>query len=140
MCLPRKESRKRFKRCSKNKLTFKRLLGPLEGLTGLELKKSANQKLGSTYVKDITLGCYLLCKAENIRYKAVNVATEEVVSFPGMARLAQNYSDIPTEVKIGPGKFVPRGEILDISVVKKELGFFPCYSTEDGMREYMLSG
>jgi len=115
-------------------------LGPLEGLTDLELKKGADQKLGFTYIKDIALGCYLLYEAENLKHKAVNIATEEVVSFPGMVRLAQNYSDIPTEVKIGPGKFVSRGETLGISVAKKELRFSPCYSTEDGMREHMLSG
>jgi len=115
---------------------FKRLLAPLEGLEGLELEKGADQRLGFTYVKDIAEGCYLLYQAENIKHKAVNIATEEVVSFPEMVRLAQKYSDNPTEVKIGPGKFMPRGETLDVSLAKEELGFYPKYSVEEGMKEY----
>ena len=109
---------------------------PLEGLEGLELEKGADQRLGFTYVKDIAEGCYLLYQAENIKHKAVNIATEEVVSFPEMVRLAQKYSDNPTEVKIGPGKFMPRGETLDVSLAKEELGFYPKYSVEKGMKEY----
>jgi len=115
---------------------FKRLLGPLEGLSGLELERGRDQRLGFTYIKDIAYGCYLLYKAENIKHKAVNIATGEVTSFPEMVRLAQKYSSSLTEVKIGPGKFMPRGETLDISVAKKELGFYPRYTVEEGMREY----
>jgi len=115
---------------------FKRLLAPLEGIEGLELERGADQRLGFTYIKDVVKGCYLLYNAEKLRYKAMNIATEEVVSFPEMVRLAQKYSDNPTEVRIGPGKFMPRGETLDISLAKKELGFYPEYTVEEGMREY----
>ncbi|MBE0478710.1 NAD(P)-dependent oxidoreductase [Candidatus Aerophobetes bacterium] len=115
---------------------FKHLLGPLESLSGLELERGADQKLGFTYIKDIADGCYLLYKACKLKQKAVNIATDKVTSFPEMVRLAQKYSDTPTEVKIGPGKFMPRGETLDISFAKRELGFYPKYTADEGMREY----
>lgn len=115
---------------------FKRLLGPLEGLKGLELEKGTEQRLGFTYIKDIALGCYLLYQKEYLTHKAVNIATDKVTSFPDMVSLAQKYSDTPSEVNIGPGKYLPRGETLDISIAKKELGFEPQYSAQEGMREY----
>ena len=115
---------------------FKNLLGPLEGLPNLKLEKGADQKLGFTYVKDAAYGTYLLYEAQNLRYKTVNIASEEPVSFLEMVRLAQKYSDRPTQVNIGPGNLLPRGETLDISMAKEELGFRPRYTVEDGIREY----
>jgi len=115
---------------------FKSLLGPLESLPDLRLEKGADQRLGFTYVKDAARGTYLLYQAENPSHKTVNICSEEPVSFPEMIRLAQKYSDKPTPVKIGPGKLFPRGETLDISIAKKELGFHPRYNVEEGMREY----
>lgn len=115
---------------------FKSLLGPLESLPNLKLEKGADQRLGFTYVEDIARGTYLLYQAENPRYKTVNICSEEPVSFLEMVRLAQKYSDKPTSVKIGPGKLFPRGETLDISIAKKELGFHPRYSVEEGIKKY----
>jgi len=115
---------------------FKSLLGSLEGLSDLKLEKGSDQRLGFTYVKDSAWGTYLLYQAENPPHKTVNICSEEPVSFPEMIRLAQKYSDRPTPVKIGPGKLFPRGETLDISIAKKELGFHPRYSVEEGMKEY----
>ena len=115
---------------------FKNLLGPLEGLPGLKLEKGADQKLGFTYVKDIAYGTYLLYKAENLKHKSVNISSEQPISFLRMVSLAQKYSDKPTQVEIGPGKLFPRGETLDISLAKEELGFYPQYTVEEGMREY----
>ena len=115
---------------------FKSLLGPLESLPNLKLEKGADQRLGFTYVEDIAWGTYLLYQAENPKYKTVNICSEEPVSFLEMVRLAQKYSDKPTSVKIGPGKLFPRGETLDISIAKKELGFHPRYSVEEGMKKY----
>jgi len=115
---------------------FKSLLGPLEGLPDLKLEKGADQKLGFTYVKDAAYGTYLLYKSQNLKHKSVNISSEQPISFPQMISLAQKYSDKPTEVEIGPGKLFPRGETLDISVAKEELGFHPQYTVEEGMREY----
>ena len=115
---------------------FRSLLGPLEGLPNLKLEKGADQRLGFTYVEDIAWGTYLLYQAEDPKHKTVNICSEEPVSFLEMVRLSQKYSDEPTPVKIGPGKLFPRGETLDISIAKKELGFHPRYSVEEGMKEY----
>jgi nucleoside-diphosphate-sugar epimerase len=115
---------------------FTNLLGPLEGLQGLRLQKGADQRLGFTYVKDTAHGTYLLYRAEKPRQRTMNIAAEEAVSFPDMVRLAREYSDTPTDVALGPGKLFPRGEILDISLAREELGFNPRYSVEEGMREY----
>jgi len=115
---------------------FKNLLGPLEGLPDLKLEKGADQKLGFTYVKDAAYGTYLLYQAENLKHKSINICSEQPISFPQMISLAQKYSDKPTQVDIGPGKLLPRGETLDISLAKEELGFYPQYTVEQGMKEY----
>ena len=115
---------------------FKNLLGPLEGLEGLRLEKGADQRLGFTYVKDTARGTYLLYRAENVKHRIMNIAAETPVSFAEMVRLAEEYSDTPTKVELGPGKLFPRGETLDISLAREELGFSPRYTAAEGMREY----
>lgn len=115
---------------------FKNLLGPLEGLPDLRLRKGADQRLAFTYVRDAAYGTYLLYQAKNLKHKLVNICSETPVSFPEIVRLAQKYSDKPTPVEIGSGKLIPRSEALDISIAKKELHFHPRYSLEEGMKEY----
>jgi nucleoside-diphosphate-sugar epimerase len=115
---------------------FKNLLGALEGLQGLRLESGADQRLGFTYVKDTARGTYLLYRADNPVHRTLNIASETPVSFREMVRLATVYSDRPTAVELGPGKLFPRGEILDITAARKELGFSPRYKVEDGMKEY----
>jgi nucleoside-diphosphate-sugar epimerase len=115
---------------------FTNLLGPLEGLEGLRLEKGADQRLGFTYVRDTAMGTYLMYRTENVRHRTMNIAAEEPVSFAEMVRLAREYSDTPTDVELGPGKLFPRGETLDISLAREELGFSPSYSVQEGMEEY----
>ena len=115
---------------------FMNLLGPLEGLQGLHLEKGAGQRLGFTYVEDTARGTYLLYRAKDVRHPTVNIASDVPVSFAEMVRLAQAYSDTPSDVELGPGKLFPRGETLDISLAREELGFSPRYTVEEGMREY----
>jgi nucleoside-diphosphate-sugar epimerase len=121
---------------SEQPFLFRNLLGPLEGLEGLRLEKGADQRLGFTYVKDTARGVALLYRAEALRHGTFNVSSETPVSFPDMVRLARKYSASPTEVRMGPGKLFRRGETLDISLAKEELGFRPRYGVEEGMREY----
>jgi nucleoside-diphosphate-sugar epimerase len=115
---------------------FTNLLGPLEGLRGLRLEKGRDQRLGFTYVKDTARGTYLLYRAENPAHRTMNIAAEKPVSFSEMVRLARACSHTPTDVDLGPGKLFPRGETLDISLAREELGFSPLYSVEQGIREY----
>jgi nucleoside-diphosphate-sugar epimerase len=121
---------------SEQPFLFRNLLGPLEGLEDLRLEKGADQRLGFTYVKDTARGIALLYAASQPRHTTMNFSSEVPVSFPEMVRLAKKFSSKPTEVKMGPGKLFRRGETLDISLAKEELGFRPRYSVEEGMREY----
>jgi nucleoside-diphosphate-sugar epimerase len=115
---------------------FRNLLGALEGLPGLRLERGGDQRLGFTYVRDTARGTYLLYRAENPAHRTVNIASETPVSFREIVRLARACSDRPTPVELGPGKLFPRGETLDISVARKELGFIPRYDVREGMKEY----
>jgi nucleoside-diphosphate-sugar epimerase len=121
---------------SEQPFLFRNLLGPLEGLKGLRLEKGADQRLGFTYVKDAARGIALLYRAGSLRRTTYNFSAETPVSFPEIVRLARKYSPNPTEVRIGPGKLFRRGETLDISLAKEELGFAPRYGVEAGMKEY----
>lgn len=117
---------------------FRILLGSLEGLEGLSLDRGRDQKLGFTYVKDTAWGTVLAYEKENPRYRIYNIATPEATSFPELARLAQKYSDTPKEVSLGPGKLFPRGETLDITLAREELGFVPRYRIEEAVSEYAV--
>lgn len=115
---------------------FRTLLGSIEGLKDLCLEKGGDQRLGFTYVKDTAWGTILAYKKENPAHRIFNIATDEITSFPDLAKLAQKYSDEPREAVLGPGKLFPRGETLDISLAKKELGFSPRYRMEEAVAEY----
>ncbi len=115
---------------------FRTLLGSIEGLDNLYLEKGRDQRLGFTYVKDTAWGTVLAYEKENPSHRVFNIATDEVTSFPDLAKLAQKYSDEPREVVLGPGKLFPRGETLDISLAKKQLGFSPRYRMEEAVAEY----
>jgi nucleoside-diphosphate-sugar epimerase len=115
---------------------FTMLLGPLESLTGLKLEKGSEQKLGFTYVKDTAKGTSLVYTARSPKHKTYNIASEEPVSFRQMVALAKKYGKNPTDVEMGPGILFPRGETLDITLAKEDLGFSPQYGVEEGMKEY----
>jgi len=115
---------------------FKALFGPLEGLSNLELEKGADQSLGFTYVKDTAWGTVLVYKKENPKHRIYNIAAEEATNFCDLVEITKKYSPKPTNVKIGPGKLFPRGETLDISLAKEELGFKPKYKIEEAVEEY----
>ena len=78
----------------------------------------------------------LAYEVEHPEHRVFNLATDEVTSFPDLARLAQKYSDQPREITLGEGKLFPRGETLDISLAMKELGFKPRYRMEEAVAEY----
>jgi nucleoside-diphosphate-sugar epimerase len=121
---------------SESTFLFRNLLGPLEGLQGLSLERGKDQRLGFTYVKDTAWGTVLAYEKENPRFRVFNIASDQATGFGELARLAQKYSDTPTEVTIGPGKLFPRGETLDITRAREELGFAPRYGIEEAVVEY----
>jgi len=59
------------------------------------------------------------------------------MAMPGtVAELSRKYSTFPVKVDLGPGELLQRCEALDISRARKELGFKPQFSIEDGVRKY----
>jgi len=115
---------------------FRTLFGCIEGLSNLELEKGADQSLGFTYVKDTAWGTVLVYRAKNLRYKTFNIAAEKAINFVELVEISREHSSSSCKVKIGPGKLFPRGETLDISLAKKELGFEPKYTIEEAVAEY----
>ncbi len=115
---------------------FRTLLGSIEGLDNLSLESGRDQSLGFTYVKDTAWGTVLTYEKDQLKHRVFNIATEEVTSFPDLARLSQKYSDYACEVTLGKGKLFPRGETLDISLAKDELGFEPRYRMDEAVSEY----
>jgi len=115
---------------------FRTLLGALEGLDNLSLESGRDQSLGFTYVKDTARGTVLAYEKEHPRQRIFNIATDEVTSFPDLARLAQKHGDYTCAVNLGTGKLFPRGATLDISLAKKELGFEPRYRMKEAVSEY----
>lgn len=115
---------------------FKALFGPLEGLSDLQLEKGANQSLGFTYVKDTARGTVLVYKKDKPPHRAYNIAAREAINFCDLAGITKRYSPASSEVRIGPGKLFPRGETLDISLARKDLGFEPEYEIEKAIQEY----
>jgi nucleoside-diphosphate-sugar epimerase len=115
---------------------FRTLFGCIEGLSDLELERGADQSLGFTYVKDTAWGTVLVYRAKNLKYRAFNIAAEEAINFLDLVEISKKYSPAPCKVKIGPGKLFPRGESLDISLAREELGFEPKYTIEEAVAEY----
>ncbi len=115
---------------------FRTLFGCIEGLSNLKLEKGANQSLGFTYVKDTAKGTVLVYKAENLKHKVFNIAAEEAINFLRLVEIVKKYSPCSCKVDIGPGKLFPRGETLDISLARQELGFRPEYTIEKAVSEY----
>ena len=115
---------------------YKVAFGALEGLKGLRLEKGADQKLDFTYVEDVAGGVVLLYKATDLKHKIFNIATGVANSLGKVAELAQEYTQFPVDVEIGPGKIIPRCEALDIMRAMEELGYRPHYSLEGGIKLY----
>ncbi len=120
--------------------TFIRLyrlaFGALEGLEGLTMDKGADQKLDFTYVEDAARGTVMLYQAKDLKHSIYNIATGVPNSVGRVVELAQKYSPFAATVELGPGKLMERCDALDISRARKELGFEPQYSLEEGIQRY----
>ncbi|MGD8291185.1 MAG: NAD(P)-dependent oxidoreductase [Desulfobacterales bacterium] len=110
--------------------------GALEGLDDLKMDKGADQKLDFTYIEDAARGTALLYQAKAVQHDIYNIATGVPTSLGRVAALCQRYSSFPVEVDLGPGELMQRCEALDISRARKELGFEPEYSVEEGIQKY----
>ncbi len=115
---------------------YRLAFGALEGLEGLRMDKGADQKLDFTYIEDAGRGPALLYQAKRLKHDVFNIATGVPNSVGRVAELAQKYSHFPVTVELGPGELMQRCEALDISQARKELGFEPRYSLEEGIQRY----
>lgn len=114
------------------RLTF----GVLEGLQDLRMDRGADQKLDFTYIEDAGHGTALLYQAEKPKHSVFNIATGVPRSVGEVAKLAGKYSHFDVDVKLGSGVLMKRCEALNIDRAKEELGFYPKYDLEDGIRLY----
>jgi len=114
------------------RLTF----GALEGLKGLAAERGADQKLDFTYIEDAARGLVLLYQVEKPPHAVYNIATGQAAAVGEVAELAARYSHFHCRATIGPGALMPRAEALDISRARKELGFEPRVSLEEGIERY----
>ena len=115
---------------------YQMAFGALEGLEGLKMDRGADQKLDFTYIEDAGRGTALLYQAKDLQHDIFNIATGVPTSVGRVAELSQQYSRFPVTVELGPGELMQRCEALDISRARKELGFEPRYSVEEGIQKY----
>ena len=123
---------------SEQPFLFKNLLGPLEGTTGPPARKRGRPTARlHERERHRPRGRTSSTRPRRLRHDTYNFASEVPVSFRTWSRLAQKYS---AEAHGGADRsrkaLPPRGETLDISLAREELGFEPRYGVEDVMREY----
>jgi len=110
--------------------------GALEGLSGLEMDRGADQQLDFVYIEDAGRGTALLYQADNPPHSIYNIATGVPTTVGRIAELAQHYSAFDVSVTLGQGPLMKRCEALDITRARDELGFEPRYDVEAGIRKY----
>jgi nucleoside-diphosphate-sugar epimerase len=115
---------------------YRLAFGALEGLEDLIMEKGADQKLDFTYIEDAARGTSMLYQAKAVKHNIYNIATGVATSVGRVAELSRKLSAFPVKVELGPGELMQRCEALDISRARKELGFEPKYSVEEGIRKY----
>ena len=108
----------------------------------VEGKKSVFEKGGDqlfefTNVKDAAQGIVLSLNAESdkLSTRIFNISYGKTIKLSDFAEIIKNY--IPNaDIELGPGDLgLPRGFPLDIRKAKKELGFQPNVSFDDGVKE-----
>ena len=92
--------------------------------------------LDFTYIEDAARGTAMLYQAKALKHNVYNIATGVPTSVGRVAELCREYSSFSVDVDLGPGELMQRCEALDISRARKELGFEPRYSVEEGIQKY----
>lgn len=115
---------------------YRLAFGALEGLSGLEMDRGADQQLDFVYVEDAGRGTALLYQADDPPHRIYNIATGVPTTVGRIAELAQHYSPFDVAVTLGQGALMKRCEALDITRAREELGFEPRYDVEAGIRKY----
>ena len=115
---------------------YRLAFGALEGLSGLEMDRGADQQLDFVYIEDAGRGTALLYQADAPPHSIYNIATGVPTTVGRIAELARHYSPFDVAVTLGQGALMKRCEALDITRAREELGFEPRYDVEAGIRHY----
>lgn len=115
---------------------YKAVFSCLEGKTKIELDAGKDQKIDFTYIKDIATAIALIYEAPELMHRQYNISTGTYHTLQEIIDTTSRYAGVSVETKIGPGRIMPRGPSIDSSRLKKELGFTPKYTFEEGVKEY----
>jgi len=114
------------------KLTF----GILEGIERLTSIRGGDQIIDFTYILDAAQGIYLLFNKNNPDSRIYNFSSGESYKVEEVIALCKKYTYFPVDISLGKGILMHRVEGLDITRAKKELGYQPKYSIEEGVKLY----
>jgi len=97
-------------------------------------ERGGDQLWDFTYVTDAAYGVELTLFKEKTQHRIFNISSGHAYTFYQVAEMVKK--QIPkAQIKIGPGDAgIPRGAPLDISRAKKELGYEPKVSLEEGIK------
>ncbi len=112
------------------------VFGCLQGKTSVTLEAGADQAIDFTYVRDVAHTMALLYQAKATRYRQYNVSSGVYHKIPETIDIVSRAGGCPVAHEIGPGRIMPRGPSLDSERLRRELGWEPQYSLEQGVKEY----
>jgi nucleoside-diphosphate-sugar epimerase len=119
------------------------MFGPLEGLTDLSLPAGSDQILDLTYALDMARGVSAALLTPETKHKIFNISGGKAYTISEVHRVIARYAPIPDNLRIGPGRLMPRGAPLDIRRAREELGYVPEYDLDRGveaLHRYLLRG
>lgn len=106
----------------------------------VNIAQGGNQKTDMVYNRDIGRALVLACYAANLEHRQFNIGTgkaSSLLEFVEAIRKAVPEASIEVgpglDSAFGPGRYC----VLDIGRAKRELGYEPKYSLEDGVRDYV---
>jgi nucleoside-diphosphate-sugar epimerase len=112
------------------------VFGCLEGRTKIEMNAGADQMVDFTYIKDIANAMALIYEAPQVKYRQYNITSGVYHKLPELIDIVSRCAGVSVEIKIGPGRLMPRGPSLNSTRLREELGFEPKYTFEKGVKEY----
>ncbi len=116
---------------------YRLVFGALEGLDDLRLESGADQRLDFVFIDDAGRGTAMLHAAEAPPHRIYNIATGVSHSLREVADLACAHTSFNgASVEMGPGVLMQRCEALNIELARKDLGYEPGYTLEEGVAAY----
>lgn len=113
------------------------LFGPLEGMRNLQVPKGGEQAMDWTHVRDSAQGVVAALDATEAAGQSFNLSTGKAVSHTDIIRHVEEIVGEPTNVRMGPGKFLDRNSPLNVTKAQQRLGFQPRFGNiRDGLEDY----